>query len=331
MKRFGRFHKKNQGFFQLSRLFSKIGEQTTFNDQPALDSTAQSLPESTNIIHPTTGRHQLDVVYERFAKPQLNDLASSTNPSIYVRHEVGQEVWAGYIIEKVFEDPPTGFYAEGRISKCRTKPPVLVIRGYGSWYPFERVLEDTPDVFLAHFDRQLKSAEACGAVDWLKDSHLAGNQADIIGESLGGKVTQQLAAKYLEYIRSSVTFNSVGVSQELAHSSKAQNVFHYFTLGERYAFWANQGCYIPGICFQISKAGKNWKYNLTEFIIKTGSFPVKPAFFLNPFPYFIQILFSIFAQLILLSRHNALVLNHPRPVVRQVPLDEIQPPRKNIK
>ena len=60
-----------------------------------------------------TGRHSLDVIYEKFAKPQLHDTLKPNNPSIYVRHQEGELVH-GYIVEKVFEDFKTGFYAEAR-------------------------------------------------------------------------------------------------------------------------------------------------------------------------------------------------------------------------
>ena len=262
-----------------------------------------------------TGRHSLDVIYEKFAKPQLHDTLKPNNPSIYVRHQEGELVH-GYLVEKVFEDFKTGFYAEARSSTIYNTTPVLIIRGYGSWYPFDRVLEDTPDVFMARLERQFKSAETVGAIDWLKQQFVAGNAADVIGESLGGKVAQQIAAKYHKFIRSIVTFNALGVSQKLVQASTATNVFHYFTLGERYAFWANRGDFIPGTTFVISKKGKNWWYEMEEAIVQMACFEEK---FRKR-----RVLVAILAHWLLLNRHNAIVLNNKNPVVVQIYPNQLQ-------
>jgi len=268
-----------------------------------------------------TGRHLLDSVYEKFAKPQLHDTFKPNNPSIYIRHELGQVVDGDYTIEKVFEDSRTGFYAESRVPNSGNHPPVLVIRGYGSWYPFDRVLEDTTDVFMAKLERQLKSAETVGAIDWIKQQFHSGNPADIIGESLGGKVAQQIVAKYPDYLRSTVTFNSLGVSEKLAQTSTANYVFHYFTLGERYAFWANRGDYIAGTIFVISQQGENWWYKIEEATVRIARFEGK-------FPKR-RVLVVILAQWLLLNRHNAIVLNQKKPVVVQIDRTQLQIFRKN--
>ncbi|MCC3489274.1 MAG: hypothetical protein JGK03_07005 [Microcoleus sp. PH2017_25_DOB_D_A] len=268
-----------------------------------------------------TGRHLLDSLYEKFAKPQLHDTEDPSNPSIYVRHAEGQVVDGNYTIEKVFEDSRTGFYAESRLPVSGNNPPVLVIRGYGSWYPFDRVLEDTPDVFIAKVQRQLKAAETVGAIDWLKQQFRSGNPADVIGESLGGKVAQQIVAKYPGYLRSTVTFNSLGVAEKLAETCTANNVFHYFTLGERYAFWANGGDYIPGTIFVISQKGKNWWYKIEEAIVRMARFEGK---FRKR-----RVLVVMLAQWLLLNRHNAIVLNKKKPVVVEIDRAQLQIFRKS--
>lgn len=267
-----------------------------------------------------TARHLLDSLYEKFAKPQLHDTFKPNNPSIYIRHQSGQVVDGNYIIEKVFEDSHTGFYAESRVPLSGNNPPVFVIRGYGSWYPFDRVLEDTPDVFVAKVERQLKSAEVSGAVDWIKQQFERKNPADVIGESLGGKVAQQIAAKYPDYIRSTVIFNSLGVSEKLAQTSTANHVFHYFTLGEKYAFWSNRGDYIPGTTFVISQKGKNWWYKIEEAIVRMARFEGK---FRKR-----RVLVVLLAQWLLLNRHNAIVLNKKKPVVIEIDRAQLQIFRK---
>ncbi|WP_347239569.1 alpha/beta hydrolase [Microcoleus sp. FACHB-68] len=291
--------------------------------ESALDPTSRPLVKDDttstaglDFVDPATGRHSLDILYEQFAKPQLSTALKPNEPSIYIRHLEGQEILGGYKIEIVFEDPQTGFYAEGRVPLSGTNPPVLVIRGYGSWYPFEGVLEDTPDVFMAGMERHFKSAETQGAVDWLKQQSEAGNQPDVIGESLGGKVAQQIAVKYPDFIRSTVTFNSLGVSQKLAETSKARNVFHYFTLGEKYAYWANKGEYIPGQFFQISKNGRSCRYKVEEALIWMGRFR-SPARF-HPTGRRRKMILIVLAQLILLNRHNELILNRRSPVVIKI-------------
>jgi len=154
-----------------------------------------------NFVDSQTGRHSLDAIYEKFAKPQLHETFKPNNPSIYIRHKEGGIIH-DYLVEKVFEHPDTGFYAEGRV-------PVSI-------------------------------------------NH-----------------------KYPDYIRSTVTFNALGVSEKLAKTSTATNVFHYFTLGERYAFWANGGDYIPGTILIVSHKGENWWYKIEEAIVRRARFEGK--------------------------------------------------------
>ena len=274
-----------------------------------------------DFVDSKTARHSLDAIYERFAKPQLHDTLKPNNPSIYVRHQE-EEFVGSYQVKKVFEDCKTGFYAEVRSSmKSANHAPILVIRGYGSWYPFDRVLEDTPDVFIAKVELQLKSAETVGAIDWLKEQFASGYPADVVGESLGGKVAQQIAATYPDCIRSTVTFNSLGISEKLAKTSTATNVFHYFTLGEKYAFWANGGDYIPGTIFVISQKGENWWYKIEEAIVRIARLDEK---FRKR-----RVLVVMLAHWLLLNRHNAIVLNKKKPVVVQIDRTQLQIFRKS--
>ena len=39
-----------------------------------------------------TGRHLLDSLYEKFAKPQMHDTSKPNNPSIYIRDESWQVI-----------------------------------------------------------------------------------------------------------------------------------------------------------------------------------------------------------------------------------------------
>lgn len=272
-----------------------------------------------NLVDPITGRHALDVLYEQSTKPPVDWSLKSNDPSIYLRHKPGQILRGGYQVETVFEDPPTGFYAEGRICLHRHFPPVLVIRGFGSWYPVDRVLEDTPDVFFARLERQFNSTETTGAIAWLKHYRDRHQPADVTGESLGGKIAQQIAAYYPDLIRSTVTFNPLGISPKLIANSSANNVFHYFTLGERYAFWANGGDFLPGKFYQISKRGqKSCRYKLAEALVRKAPFPKKRHIICYPSLFIVRIVLLAISQLILLKRHNGLILNARQPVVMQI-------------
>lgn len=286
----------------------------------SIDKTG-TLSQTQNLIDPVTGRHCLDSLYEQFAKPQIKGLFEPNAPSIYINHEPGQKVLGDYIIEQVFEDSKTGFYAEGRLPLNSNHLPVLVIRGYGSWYPFYRVLEDTPDVFIASWEGQLKSAEKKGAIAWLKNHTQQGQKPDMIGESLGGKVAQQIVIKYSDYIRSTVTYNSLGISPELVKDSKINNIFHYFTLGERYAFWANRGSYLPGYCFQISKRGMNWVYKLENKIIAKAKLSEVKNYIKSH--NILQLFWVFLAQIILLKRHNDIILNGRSPVVNPIDFNQL--------
>lgn len=269
-----------------------------------------------DFVEPKTGRHRLDALYERFAKPQLQINFATDEPSIYIRHDEGCPVSGGYQVERVFEDSKSGLYAEGRVALTGKNPPVLVIRGYGSWYPFERVLEDSPDVFIAEVERQLNASETVGAIAWLKYYTEHGKLPDVIGESLGGKVAQQIAVKYPNYYRSIVTYNALGVAEKFVKKSQANNVFHYFTRGERYAYWANRGDYIEGKFFLISKSGKRCQYKLEEKIINLS--PNSRLFQSQSSKKRWQIIGLIAAQLILLKRHNELVLQQKKPIVVEI-------------
>jgi len=305
--------------FSLKNWFNFFSNNQRSNLVSQVNTETQSQAE--NLIDPVTGRHGLDGLYEQFAKPQIKGLFEPDAPSIYINHQAGQKVLGDYVIEQVFEDSKTGFYAEGRVPFNSNHPPVLVIRGYGSWYPFYRVLEDTPDVFIASWEGQFKSAEKTGAIAWLKYHTQQGQKPDVIGESLGGKVAQQIVIKYSDYIRSTVTYNSLGISPELAKNSQINHIFHYFTLGERYAFWANRGSYLPGYCFQISKQGINWVYKLENKIIAKAKLSeikthVKS---LN----LLQLFWVFLAQIILLKRHNDIILNCRSPVVNPIDCNQL--------
>ncbi len=279
-----------------------------------------------DFIPSPTPRHPLDIVYEQFSKPQLTLILKKDEPSIYVRHTEGQIVRGNYQVEQVFEDKITGFYAEGRVPLSGNAPPVLVIRGYGSWYPLDGVLQDTPEVFIAHLDWQSKAAETEGAIAWITDKCQQGDRPDVIGESLGGKIAQQLAVKYCDRIRSVVTFNPLGIAPKLAQSSLHPSVFHYFTLGERYAFWASQGEFIPGTILQVSKRGtRSWKYRLTEWLIQRTPSPLETFKSRHCLCRIFEILERLVVQLILIYRHNGLIFTHPHPVVRVVELKELLP------
>lgn len=188
-------------------------------------------------------RHPCDQVYEQLAKPG-NDY------SVYRNHHYPGEILLNeYQIEQIFNDRKSGFYAFGLVPTSSNNVPVLVIRGCGNWgslaaFPTEFFpYRDIPDIILTQSDRQLHAAQKAGVVEWLKKQAIQGNKPDIVGQSLGGKVGQQLTVIASDYIHSLVTFNSIGISEDEFSKYRGNvAIFHYinpvdlfpYILGDRF-------------------------------------------------------------------------------------------------
>ncbi|HEY9739943.1 MAG TPA: hypothetical protein V6C90_05585 [Coleofasciculaceae cyanobacterium] len=236
-----------------------------------------------SILNQQTVRHQRDKMYEKLAKP-------GKGYSVYNnKHYQGEIILGEYRVDKVFQDKASGFYAIGLVSVSGDNPPVLVVRGFGNWgnleeFPTEFLpYKDIPDVILAQSDEHFQAAKKVGVIEWLQDKTIKGLKPDVIGQSLGGKIGQQLIVEIPDYIQSLVTFNSIGISLKDFNRYKGKvEIFHYinpadlvpYVLGEKF---------LPGTIFQVRNQN-----------IKTVD---------------------------LLGQHNKLVLDNPITLVEEVELE----------
>lgn len=167
-------------------------------------------------------------IYEQIAKP-------GSQSSVYNnQHYQGQVILNRYLIAEIFQDEASGFYALGLVSKSRKKHPALVIRGCGNWGDFKDFpkeflpYKDIPDVIINGSDEHYQASKKLGVLTWLEKQASLGKKPDLVGQSLGGKVVQQLAVEVPNYIHSLVTFNSIGISEAECKKYKGKiKIFHY--------------------------------------------------------------------------------------------------------
>ena len=197
-------------------------------------------------------RHKRDKTYEKLAKPG-NDYSVYSN-----KHYQGETILGEYWVEQVFQDKPSGFYALGLLSLSGENPAVLVIRGFGNWgrleeFPTEFLpYNDIPDVVVTKSDEQFQAAKKSGVINWLKSKAIKGIKPDVVGQSLGGKVGQQITVEAPAYIHSLVTFNSIGISEEEFKKYKGHvEIFHYINPADLVPYVLGEN-FLPGTIFQVS-------------------------------------------------------------------------------
>lgn len=236
-----------------------------------------------SLNHQTVEYHR-DKLYEQLAKPG-NEYSVYSN-----KHYHGENILGKYLIEQVFQDKDSGFYALGLVSIYGDNHPVLVVRGCGNWGAFENFptefvpYKDIPDVVMAQSDQHFKAAKKTGVIEWLRNKALMGMKADLVGQSLGGKVGQQLTVEVPEYIHCLVTFNSIGISsEEFERYQGSVEIFHYINPADLVAYVLGEK-FLPGTVFQVCNP-----------TIK------KPD---------------------LLGQHNKLVLNHPETQIKEVEIEK---------
>ncbi len=236
-----------------------------------------------SLNHQTVKYHR-DKLYEQLAKPG-NEYSVYSN-----KHYQGENILGKYLIEQVFQDKDSGFYALGLVSIYGYNHPVLVVRGCGNWGAFENFptefvpYKDIPDVVIAQSDQHFKAAKKTGVIEWLRNKAFMGMKADLVGQSLGGKVGQQLTVEVPEYIHCLVTFNSIGISsEEFERYQGSVEIFHYINPADLVAYVLGEK-FLPGTVFQVCNS-----------TIK------KPD---------------------LLGQHNKLVLNHPATQIKEVEIEK---------
>lgn len=196
-------------------------------------------------------RYQRDRIYEKLAKPG-DDFSVYSN-----KHYWGEVILDKYQVDQIFQDKYSGFYALGLVSTTLENLPVLVIRGFGNWGALEEFpreffpYHDIPDVLMAQSNEHFQAAKKLGVIKWLQQQVIKEVKPDIVGQSLGGKVGQQLAIEVPEFIHCLVTFNSIGIStEEFERYQGNVEIFHYinpadvvpYILGEKF---------LPGTILQV--------------------------------------------------------------------------------
>jgi serralysin len=168
---------------------------------------------------------QLDAQYELLAKA----LAAYSDPSLQPFANKVFEA-AGYVVNRVFDDPANEFQALGFSSKDGSKPPLLVLPGGRAGNPISVGNEE----FVAN--RQ-------AIQDWLvnitndRQANPQGLKPDVTGVSRGGALTQLVASEFPTLIGSAVSFVSPGIDRETAdkfieNGGDPSQVRHYITDGD---------------------------------------------------------------------------------------------------
>lgn len=204
-----------------------------------------------SILNQQTVRHQRDKIYEQLAKPGKNYCVYNN------KHYLGEIILGEYRVDKVFQDKASGFYALGLVSVSGENPPVLIVRGFGNWgnleeFPTEFLpYKDISDVVLAQSDEHFQAAKKIGVIEWLQDKAIKGMKPDIVGQSLGGKIGQQLTVEVPDYIHSLVTFNSIGISLKDFNRYKGKvQIFHYINPADLVPYILGEK-FLPGTIFQV--------------------------------------------------------------------------------
>lgn len=192
---------------------------------------------------------QRDKIYEKIAKP-------GSQYSVYSnQHYQGEIILEVYVVAEIFQDKSSGFYALGLVS-TKNKHPVLIIRGCGNWGDFKDFpreflpYKDLPDVVINGSDEHFQAAKKIGVIKWLQKQASLGKKPDLVGQSLGGKVGQQLTIEVPEYIHSLVTFNSIGISKAEFERYKGKvKISHYINPVDVVSYLFGEK-FLPGTMWQ---------------------------------------------------------------------------------
>ncbi len=174
--------------------------------------------------------------------------------------QVGDQIVGyGYQVDRIFDDLITGFDALG-LTCGSEAPPVLAVRGTEPVADLALDVLDDLNPMGIGYDQFTANFPAVR--DWLNAIRAATTRVpSITGHSLGGALTQLLAAAYLKEapsrrLRDVITFSSPGIRSANADSFRSARiegaVHHYVTSGDWIAIAGEK--YIPG------------GYTMTEFV-----------------------------------------------------------------
>ena len=159
-----------------------------------------------------------------------------------------------YYIDRIFDDPETGFYAIGFGSSDPQKPPVLVFRGT-DFIDGEAIFSDSREIGLPEFEKNKDNIQ-----NWLtqigQDTSKNPSKLlpDVIGHSWGGAIAQIVATEYTSITGDIFTFNSPGVSASTFNTFRRnltrvgnKNVNHYIVSGDFVTLFGE--AFLPGKVF----------------------------------------------------------------------------------
>jgi Putative Ig domain/Domain of unknown function (DUF4114)/Lipase (class 3) len=166
-----------------------------------------------------------------------------------------KQIVGDYVVDKVFDDPQTGFYALGLTSK--TLAPVLLIRG--TELTLEKIFTDiNADINSESvgFDQYQKNNDNISK--WLA---AASKLPDITGHSLGGALAQNFAADATskgQRLGNIITFNSPGIAADKVDKFNPANtsrVKHYIVSGDVVSLSGAE--FIPG-GYEVFDTNTTW-------------------------------------------------------------------------
>lgn len=172
-------------------------------------------------LHPIYEILAKEIVYV-YNKPEFSAIVNvflATQGQGYQVNNLGQN----------FADETQGFQALGLTAPG--KPPILVFRG-GDQAIDDPANGDLNGVGFTQFQNNKAAIQA-----WLTQATQGGQDAIVVGHSLGGALAQIAAAEFTDAIAEVVTFNSPGTSQAIANQYQSKpgtkpSVTHYVVSGD---------------------------------------------------------------------------------------------------
>lgn len=166
-----------------------------------------------------------------------------------------------YYIDRVFDDPATGFHALGLGSNDPDSPPLLIFRGAD----FRTNIVDFSDSRGPGFRNIENNRDALR--EWLTQiaqdtsKNPNGLKPDIMGHSIGGALAQITVSEFPNLVGDVFTFNSMGVSTITVNTFRrnlragTKNITHYIVSGDIVSLFGE--AFLPGTVFLQSYTDPN--------------------------------------------------------------------------